>query len=128
VAEARFPDETADALVAAETALARRDPAWPGGLEALLDGAFAEVGASGRAWSRDDVVAILAADPPNRIELRDLVVERVAEDVALVRFVTEEPAPPRRRARRVSVWVRHDGTWRVRYHQGTLSADVEASA
>ena len=126
MAEVGFPDETAEALVAAETALARRDPAWPGGLEVLLDGAFAEVGASGRAWSRDDVVAMLAADPPNRIELRDLVVERLAEDVALVRFVTEEPAPARRRARRVSVWVRRDGTWRIRYHQGTVSPDAEA--
>ena len=93
VAEVRFPDDEAEALIAAETALARRDPAWPGGLETLLDGAFAEVGAGGRAWSRDDVVAMLAADPPNRIELRDLVVERLADDVALVRFVTERGGP-----------------------------------
>ena len=120
------PDETAEALVAAETALARRDRTWPGGLDGLLDGAFAEVGASGRAWSRDDVVAMLASDPPDRIELRDLVVERLAEDVALVRFVTVEPDPARRRARRVSVWVRRDGTWRLRYHQGTVSREAEA--
>jgi hypothetical protein len=119
------PDDTLHALGAAETALARRDRDWPGGLAALLDEAFLEVGASGRTWSRAEVVALLGADPPSSLELHDLVVERLTDDVALVRFVTEDPGPTRRLARRASVWVRRDGTWRLRYHQGTVAADAE---
>ncbi len=121
-------DGTIRALGAAETALARRDRDWPGGLGTLLDEAFVEVGASGRAWSRAEVVELLATDPPSAIELEDLVVERLADDVALVRFVTEERGPTRRRARRASVWVRRDGTWRMRYHQGTVSDDREVAS
>jgi ribonuclease HI len=118
-------DESVDALGAAETALARRDRAWPGGLAALLDEAFVEVGASGRPWSRAEVVAVLDVAPSSTVALHDLVVERLTEDVALVRFVTEEPGPTPRRARRASVWVRREGTWRLRYHQGTGSDGVE---
>ena len=42
---------------------------------------------------------------------------RAGEDAALVTYRTVEPD---RVARRVSVWTRTDGTWRLRYHQGTV--------
>ena len=111
------PDETAAWLVAAETALGRRDPAWPGGIEALLDPAFLEVGASGRTWTRATIGTLLAEPIPETVRFVDFDVIRAGEDAALVTYRTVEPD---RVARRVSVWTRTDGTWRLRYHQGTV--------
>jgi glyoxylase I family protein len=116
-AMAEFRD--ADAwLIAAETALARRDAAWPGGIEALLDDDFREVGASGWSWTRSTAGTILAQATPDTVGFEDFGVEHVAPDVALVTYRTREPS---RVAKRVSVWVRGDDrAWRLRYHQGTV--------
>jgi ribonuclease HI len=86
-------------------------------LERLLHPAFAEHGSSGRRWTRDDIVADLLRSPdPGAVEVRDLVADRVAPDVVLVTYVAERADA---RTRRSSVWVRHDGRWVVRFHQGT---------
>lgn len=107
-------------LIAAETALGRRDPAWPGGVESLLDPGFHEVGASGRTWTRATVGTILAQRTPDTVRFGAFVVDRVSDDVALVTYRTVEPT---RVALRVSVWIRGgDGTWRLRFHQGTVTA------
>jgi hypothetical protein len=111
------PDETAAWLIAAETALGRRDPAWPGGVEALLDPAFLEIGASGRTWTRATVGELLAQPTPETVRFVDFDVIPAGQDAALVTYRTVEPD---RVARRVSVWTRIDGTWRLRYHQGTI--------
>ena len=52
---------------------------------------------------------------------------RVGEDVVLVTFRTTGPAPdaPVRPARRSSLWVRRDGRWRLRFHQGTPTTGDE---
>ena len=111
-------------LIAAEEALGRRDVSWPGGVEALLDAAFREVGASGRTWTRETVGAILAQPTPATVRFDDFAVDRLTDRVAIVTYRTTEPA---RVARRVSVWMRGaDGTWRLRYHQGTVVPGHEA--
>ncbi|HSK53551.1 MAG TPA: DUF4440 domain-containing protein [Clostridia bacterium] len=100
-----------------ELALAQRRPsAVAGGFEALIDEAFVEFGASGRLWDRPAVLALLA-EPP-RVEVmidRDEVV-RLADDV---RLVTYRATLNGRRSLRSSIWVRRDGRWRLRFHQGT---------
>jgi hypothetical protein len=112
------PDDPAAAwLIAAETALARRDPDWPGGVAALLDDAFFEIGASGRAWDRASMVEVLAGTGPSTLQCDEMAVHVLAADVALVTYRTVEPE---RIARRVSVWIRTDAGWRMRYHQGTV--------
>ncbi len=113
-----LPDETAAWLVAAETALGRRDASWPGGIEALLDPAFLEIGASGRTWTRATIGELLAQpSSPASARFVDFDVIPIGQDAALVTYRTIEPD---RVARRVSVWTRTDGAWRLRYHQGTV--------
>jgi hypothetical protein len=112
------PGETAAWLVAAETALGRRDPSWPGGIEALLHPAFLEIGASGRTWTRATIGELLARpSASDSTRFVDFDVIPIGEDAALVTYRTVEPD---REARRVSVWTRTEGTWRLRYHQGTV--------
>ena len=95
--------------------------AWPGGLEALLDPAFAEVGASGRRLVPGRCSRGAAGRrSPDRIELRrPRRRSRLADDVALVRFGPwSGPRPPGDGGSRSGCG--RDGTWRLRYHQGTV--------
>jgi N-acetylglutamate synthase-like GNAT family acetyltransferase len=118
-------DRDAAWLIAAETALARRDRAWPGALGELLHDLFVEVGASGRAWTRDEIVALLATDPAGDVDLTSWTVRPIAPDVTLVTYETVDRGPGGRHARRASLWLRDqrgDGgpPWRLVYHQGTI--------
>lgn len=105
-----------DELLRLETALARRDEAaLPGGYAAALDDAFRETGASGRAWTRDEMLALLAGATPGEGELDGFGIERLADGVILATYETGGARP----ARRASIWVRDGGRWRLRFHQGT---------
>lgn len=111
-------------LLALETALARRDPsglpALPGGLGvlgALVADDFLEFGRSGRVYDAASIRALLAAGKPSELafEPRSFTVDLLAPDVALVTYEIGMPA----RTNRASVWVRRDGRWLIRFHQGT---------
>jgi hypothetical protein len=93
----------------------------PAEFEALLHPEFFEFGASGRRWSRREVIAELppaeaaGAEPP--VAASDVTGVRLAEDVVLVTYVSERGE---RRARRSSVWRKTDTGWCIYFHQGTL--------
>ncbi|MFF8291708.1 DUF4440 domain-containing protein [Streptomyces sp. NPDC016309] len=90
----------------------------------LLHPDFVEVGASGRRWSRDDMLAALpeleggAADGP-RYEVSGMTGVLLAPDLV---HLTYEAVLDGRRTRRSSLWRRDPetgGAWRLYYHQGT---------
>jgi ribonuclease HI len=81
-------------------------------LDDLLHRDFVEVGASGRLWSRDQVIAAITADPACPQDVSDLQVVELAYGIALV---TYELAG----TRRSSLWVREVTRWQLRYHQAT---------
>jgi glyoxylase I family protein len=114
-------ERVAAELLVLEQALARRDrSAVPDGLPSLIDGDFEEFGASGRRWDRAAVLVALAEAPPD-VTIEEFAAVRVGEDVVLVTFRTIGRAAdtPARHALRSSLWVRRDGRWRLRFHQGT---------
>ncbi|MFE5796336.1 DUF4440 domain-containing protein [Streptomyces sp. NPDC056503] len=89
--------------------------------EALFDPGFTEVGASGRRWTYEDMLAALPEldggedGPP-------IVAEAFAGTVLApgVVHLTYETVIDGRRARRSSLWRRDPaGTLRLYYHQGT---------
>jgi hypothetical protein len=87
-------------------------------VEALLDPAFTEVGASGRLWTRPAIVAAMLVEHPQPALSASEVQGRVlAPGLVLLTYVSEVPGV--RRARRTSLWRRTDGSWRVVHHQGT---------
>ncbi len=81
---------------------------------------FVEIGASSRRWDLDSTLQMLrddAQDPDVAgIEVRDLRARYLTPDVIQV-FWTSHRAG--RRARRTSIWRRHQGQWQLVYHQGT---------
>lgn len=88
---------------------------------ALLDPAWTEFGASGRRWSRAEMLAVIA--PVGDPDLEVLSVEELAPDVVLLlwRSLTDAGS-----SLRSSVWVRSGGRWRQRFHQGTPEATRRA--
>ncbi|MEZ5184859.1 MAG: nuclear transport factor 2 family protein [Candidatus Nanopelagicales bacterium] len=83
-------------------------------LDDLLHPDFAEVGASGQAWTRQSVIAALLADPGCSQAVREMAAVDLADGVALITYQLLG-------VRRSSIWVRDSGQWRIRYHQGTPS-------
>ena len=118
-------DEAVAEVIARERALLTREVrSSAAALDALLDPEFTEAGASGRWWTRAEILtevpageAAAAPTGPDRIADHAMAGRRLAADVIMLTFETNNQG---RRARRVSLWRRSGGRWRVLYHQGTL--------
>jgi ribonuclease HI len=106
-----------DELLRLELALAqRRVGDLPGGSYAgILHEAFHETGASGRWWARDATLTMLDGAPISDVPIVGFEIERLTDELILATYDTGGSQP----ARRVSLWVRDRGRWRIRFHQGT---------
>jgi hypothetical protein len=91
----------------------RGDRSW---MEQHLTASFTEFGWSGRRYDRDDILDTAIA--PIDAELADMSVRPLGPDAALVTYRSVEP---RGDGNRASVWIRHNGRWRLEFHQGTPS-------
>ena len=104
----------------AELELRLLDPAVRGDralLEALLHPDFVEVGASGRRWTRSQIIdALVAAPSVDDLQVAELQSRALGADVVLVTYTARRAGST---ARRSSIWVRREPGWVVRYHQGT---------
>jgi glyoxylase I family protein len=111
-------EDLLETLLRIESALAAADPAGiDGGLVGLIADDFREFGASGRTWDAAAMRQTLAgAEPADPVDLDDFTVAVLAPGVALVTYRLGQPRP----SNRSSVWVRREGRWQVRFHQGTL--------
>jgi hypothetical protein len=97
----------------------RRDRAR---VEALLAEGFLEFGSSGRAWSREEILELLANETYQPPTMEDFRCDWLARDVALVTYKTVRVDPEsglRAAVLRSSIWIKESGEWRVRFHQGT---------
>ena len=105
------------ALLRLELAIAqRRRGDLPGGTyEAVIHEAFHETGASGRWWTREEMLAALEGANIARVEIARFELEALADGVVLATYDTGGDRP----ARRASIWVLDAGQWRLRFHQGT---------
>jgi hypothetical protein len=93
---------------------------------ALLADDFQEFGASGRVWSRAEILGLLAAETCHPTAMEDFHCHRIAEDIALVTYRTvRTPANTGQRtaALRSSLWTKNSGEWRIRFHQGTKAIE-----
>ena len=88
--------------------------------EKLLHPEFFEFGASGRRWDRLETVAALRVeDLPGEMDravVSDIDAARLADDVVLITYVTQQAG---RCARRASVWRRTAMGWCIYFHQAT---------
>ena len=91
---------------------------YPERLAALLDPDFFEIGSSGRLWSRDAILELLASESgfePPMVE--DFQLRPFAPDLALVTYRTRRTNGSL--TLRSSLWRRVGTDWRCVFHQGT---------
>lgn len=90
----------------------------------LLAEDFVEVGASGRSYNRQEVIAMLHQESAVRIDISDLQVRRLGDDVALVTYRACKRDDLPRHSLRSSIWRQSQHRWRLVFHQGTLCPDA----
>jgi hypothetical protein len=96
----------------------RADPAQ---MRALLAPDFVEFGASGRVFSRDAIVAALAAEGPRVArQARGFKLRLLAPGAALTTWRVKRDDGIE--TLRSSVWQQQEGRWLMVFHQGTLAA------
>lgn len=104
-------------VVALERELLRPDVRTDiGRIGVLLHPDFAEIGSSGRFWTRDAMMVALEEDPGEPIELEVLSADRLSENTILLNYRSFAHSGS---ALRSSVWLLDRGQWRLRFHQGT---------
>ena len=116
-------DKIADLLLSSEEALldprVRRDPT---AVARLLTDDFVEFGSSGRVWTKDQIIELLADESFCPVHIEDFRCDLLAENVALVTYRTariDVQTGGRISSLRSSIWTNRLGEWRVRFHQGT---------
>lgn len=86
---------------------------------------FWEVGASGRRYSRDFVLAELerryGGDYVDQWETTDFHCRKLAADVYLLTYTLFQGA---RKTHRATIWQRTETGWKIVFHQGTLVQDA----
>ncbi|MFM9372563.1 DUF4440 domain-containing protein [Streptomyces sp. Da 82-17] len=90
---------------------------------ALLHPEFSEIGASGRRWDREAIIAALAeqSEPGNRpITTSRMRGVQLADDLVHLTFDTDDNG---RTAHRSSLWRLTRKGWLLWFHQGTLFDD-----
>jgi hypothetical protein len=97
----------------------RRDRAK---VAALLADDFQELGSSGRVWSREAILELLANEDYTPPAMEDFACHWIAAGVALVTYRTvrvDAATGAKAAVLRSSIWIEEAGVWRVRFHQGT---------
>ena len=86
---------------------------------------FWEVGASGRRYSREYVLAELekryAGEYVDEWETSDFHCRRLAENVYLLTYTLLQNR--QRKTRRTTIWQRTPSGWKIMFHQGTIVHD-----
>lgn len=120
------PDEIAAHLRACEETLldpaARKDRAK---VAALLADDFCEFGSSGRIWTRDEILDLLATEDYAPPTIEDFASCVLADGVVLVTYRAVRASAGGEGATitlRTSIWMFRNSAWRVRFHQGTKSS------
>lgn len=123
-----FDSGAVDPVLALERELqspaCRRDA---GRVAALLSEEFVEIGASGRRWTREEILDLLASesDADELIEMAGLEGRMVAPGLVLTEWTSTRGAS---HARRSSLWRNEAGAWRLLHHQGApLPTDAAPS-
>lgn len=95
----------------------RRNPAQ---LEKLLAEDFREFGSSGRIWTRQAIIDLLATEAYTPMLIEEFNCRLLSGEVALVTYrAVRTTLNAQTSSLRSSLWIRISGEWRLCFHQGT---------
>jgi len=86
---------------------------------ALLADGFIEFGASGKIWTKADVVAAMAVWEPASATIEDFSVRELGSSLCLVTYKFVEAGNANRSSLRSSLWRYSGKAWEMVFHQGT---------
>ncbi|MFC8302746.1 RNase H family protein [Specibacter sp. NPDC057265] len=82
----------------------------------LLHPDFEEIGVSGRHWSREEMLAKFRQEDFTPVDMQVLSLAQLDQDAVLLSYRSVASSGSSLRS---SLWLRHQGQWRLRHHQGT---------
>ncbi len=91
-------------------------------VEELLSADFLEFGSSGRVWTREETLQLLATESFIAPVMEDFTCRMLSDDVALVTYRSvrrTSDGAVQAEALRSSIWIRSGAKWKVAFHQGT---------
>lgn len=88
----------------------------------LLAESFVEFGSSGQVYSKAEILLLLASEAPPAISASQFSVQRIAQDVALLTYLSCHHSSQDTFSLRSSIWQFQEGQWRIIFHQGTKCA------
>jgi hypothetical protein len=92
---------------------------------ALLTEDFLEFGSSGRVWTRETTLELLATETYSPAVVGSFACRVLGGDVALVTYRavrTTAATGERMVTLRSSIWTRESGSWKMCFHQGTRAS------
>lgn len=90
----------------------------------VLSPEFFEFGRSGKVYARKDTLYGARPQVINaKFPLKNFKVEMIAENVALVTYISEVTYEKVEVGNRSSIWIKTPSGWQLRFHQGTPVED-----
>jgi hypothetical protein len=96
-------------------------------VEVLLAEGFAEIGASGRAYHRAEMIELLVSESHDtngtKLQATDYSLTSISTDAVLLTYRTcrVERDGAERQVLRSSIWTKREGRWQLVFHQGTIA-------
>lgn len=90
-------------------------------VEELLAEEFIEIGSSGNAHTRQEIISALQAEPTTQWTATQFKIRLLAPTIALVTFRAHRHSEPPVHSLRSSIWRETNGQWQMYFHQGTLT-------
>ena len=84
----------------------------------LIADDFVEFGASGKVWSKTDILAMMSEWSPIERTVEDFRVRELSPSVCLITYKSSTSGRPSYTLRS-SLWRNEGGAWRIVFHQGT---------
>ncbi len=90
-------------------------------LDQLLADDFVEFGASGRVYTKEEVLAHLPQAPQEEFSVENFRMRRLAPGLVLITYTLTRAGNPATspRSLRSSIWSFQHGRWEIVFHQGT---------
>ena len=91
-------------------------------VEELLAEDFLEFGSSGRVWTRETTLQLLATESYIKPIIEDFACRMLSNDVTLLTYRSLRTGADDKQhveTLRSSIWMRRNGKWKIIFHQGT---------
>ncbi len=88
-------------------------------MDKVMTDDFIEFGRSGKVYTKAESLSASIQEILAKFPLKDFQVHEVAEGAVLITYVSEVQYDSLETANRSSIWVKRNGQWRLRFHQGT---------